>query len=274
VVDGACGVLPGRQRGIAADRRRRRARGSTPSSTLFIIGAKPAGADEEGNRREIDRRPPALHDGDSGKGSRDTAIWLTVLDIARHARPSLVFFVSSDGGFASAGGRRVLRPELRSEAADGNAANLTFYFDVDQLVDRLSCPTEPPEPVETLINSAPILAAVRAHLSGGDVRTDLSSWRDELGRAFETAPDELIPLPRRDETRAARVGETTLVATNRIFHVKRRYVVPVDGGGLSGERAAEFTVLLSLLITYVDGEIERVEVLSRGGLHGQAGLQL
>jgi hypothetical protein len=35
---------------------------------------------------------------------------------------------------------------------------------------------------------------------------DLSGWRDELGRAFETAPDELIPLPRQDETRAARMS--------------------------------------------------------------------
>jgi len=242
---------------------------------IFHIVPKPAGADEEGNRREIARQLPALHDGDSGKGSRDAAIWLTVLDAARGSGTSLVFFISKDGGFASKGGRRPLRPELRAEADRSGAASLVFYSDVDQLIGRLSCVTTTlPEPIETLIASEPAEAAVHAHLRDGDFRIDLTGWRSELGYGI-AAPDDLVPQPRvaagHDTPRVTRVGETTLVAFNRVWYVTRRYRVPAEDG-LSDEKTAEFTVLFSLLVSYVDDKIQRVQVVSRGGVRGQAGL--
>ncbi|NJQ04534.1 DUF4935 domain-containing protein [Streptomyces lonarensis] len=67
----------------------------------------------EALRREADRRRPARSSGKSATGSRDAAIWLTVLEAARDNPSSVIYFASKNSKDFGIGGG--LHPELASE---------------------------------------------------------------------------------------------------------------------------------------------------------------
>ncbi|MFL6125072.1 PIN domain-containing protein [Actinophytocola sp.] len=230
---------------------------------IFTILPTPPGAADEGNKREVERRPPAVVSGDSGKGGRDTVVWLTTLAEAQRCRPSNLYFVAKDRGFGS----KHLLPELQAEAP----SNLVYLDSVDRLLNRLSCPADPPLPPDELINTDLVQQAVRNCVSSGNFKIDLHAWPQELGSAPIDLDHELFPQPRKDETLACRLGEDVLVATNRVWGVRWRYLeVPrgTSDNGPGAEKTLDVSVRLALLAVFEDDELVRASVFSRGGLRG------
>lgn len=219
----------------------------------------PPGAADEGNRREIVRQLPAVQSGDgAGKGSRDTVIWLSVLAAANLLGYHRAYFIAKDKGFGDP-----LHEELQREAAQANAANLVFYADLDQLIDRLSTPAGPPEPIEDILAHDRVTGAVRRLLTDGNFRTEVADWVPRSnGWVFYSDNDQLSVEPRTDDTRTARIGEHTLVALNRIWRVRRVFPATPQ----EPEHEFEFTIQLAILVTYTNGVLVSAAVTSHGGI--------
>jgi hypothetical protein len=95
------------------------------------VVATPAGAGDEGLRREAFRLRPAR----LGKGARDTAIWLTVKE-AHGAAPAENYLLSTNTrDFADPADSRSLHPDLRGELAD---ENLQLATSVAHLLELLA----------------------------------------------------------------------------------------------------------------------------------------
>lgn len=224
------------------------------AATRLLVLDAPAGAAEEGLNREKSRRPPATA---NGHEARDVVVWLTAVQAARDARPSNVYFVSSDKGFCG-DDRRHLHPELRSEAP----SNLKFFPSVDELIDRLSCEAEVSSDVPA---SREVLAAIeQTAMFGGsddpnhDLRRDLWDWAPE-GATFSDLSTVAAALDAVRDVAARRCGTTILTAVDAVYRLDLRY-------RSQDAEAVQVTVRLGVLVTHDDGVLVGARVLARGGL--------
>ncbi|MGJ5800448.1 PIN domain-containing protein [Streptomyces europaeiscabiei] len=121
----------------------------------------PEAAAREALIREAERRAPAETRWDSkpGRGGRDVAIWLTVVDSAARNRRENYYFVSEDRAF---GGDSGLAPDLVRELKDypsGEVRNLKYFPRVEGLLSHLAgevaeFPGEPKISASRLVASA------------------------------------------------------------------------------------------------------------------------
>jgi predicted nucleic acid-binding protein len=230
--------------------------------SLFEVLPPPPGAAEEGHQREISRRPPAVQSGEAGKGARDTAIWLTALEAARTESPYNVYFITRDEGF----GEAKLKPELSQEAP----GNLVYFDSTDRLIDRLSCPADPPLSRDEMTNSGHVSGAVRAYMIGGQFRLTVQAWLPAGVRWPMELTDELSPDSSEETPLARRIGELTLVTFRSTWTLEREFLDVPDGGVRPGapgsHHRVRVTVPLGVLAVFEGGVFSRVHVLSEGGL--------
>lgn len=226
---------------------------------LFAVLGSPLGAAEEGDARESERRRPALPSGGSGKGGRDVVIWLTALEAAKDY-PGNVYFVSDDKGFKGDDGR--LHPDLVVEAQKGGRSNLVYCATVERLIERLSCPVDPP------VNLDATLRDVVKNVEFAALVSDRSGW--DRGQTSHEITWEVWDFPaagspgvhrrldgdevmhvRHDQVEARRVGDTTLTVARVEWTVKRRYY---DGVNAQGRSEIAFSVGTSILLRHVDDQ--------------------
>jgi len=226
-------------------------------STRFAVLETPPGAADEGIRREKSRRPPATA---GGHEARDVVVWLTVVAAAAAARPSNIYFVSSDRGFTG-DDRRHLHPDLLREAP----SNLKFLPSVEALIERLSCGAEP---IDDIGASREVLTAIeQTALHGGsdpnhDLRRDLWDWTpDGLNPSDLVSAGPSLVSERAVISRS--VGDTTLTAIDAIYRLDLRYRA-------EGSEPVAVSVRLGVLIVHDGGDVASVRVLARSGIrpHG------
>jgi predicted nucleic acid-binding protein len=230
--------------------------------SIFQVVEPPPNAAEEGHSREIRRQPPAVESGEAGKGGRDTVIWLTALEAAKAATPYNLYFVTRDQGF---GGPK-LKPELAAEAP----RNLVYCDSIDRLLNRLSCHADLPMPSEEILRSSAVIDAVRAYTSEGQFKLTAREWMPASVRWPLVLADELIPGSVLNEPAVQRIGESTLVALEHVWMVRRRFIDVPDGGVPPGMRPPEVTLVvdvpLGIVVVFEDGEPMRAGVTYGGGL--------
>ena len=221
-------------------------------STRFVVLSTPEGAADEGIGREKLRRPPAT----DGHEARDVVVWLTAMDAAKKVSPSNLYFVSSDKGFREKDSKS-LRAELRAEAPP----NLRFFPDVKSLIERLSCPSEPPAEVAT---KPEVLAAIEqtaiygGHDPNHDLRRDLWGWLPEGARRSDisSVAVSLVSDPRIESRRC---GDTTFTAVDAICRLQVQYRP-------EGSDPADLSVRLGVLTSHEDDDLRTARVLARGGI--------
>lgn len=220
---------------------------------------KPEGADQEGNRREIQRIPPAVNDGNAGsKGSRDTAIWLTVLAAGQVQQQGNTYFLTNDtSGFGDP-----LMVELRHEAINAGVRGLRHFTTIEAMLDELGHAAVLPEPADLLAASDAVTDRVRAYLQSAQFDLQMRDWHQDSRNMV--LPDTFEILPREDDSRACQIGSTTIVAFTRIWRVKRRYR---DRAGV--EQVATFTVQMTFTAGYEHGVLTEVSVPAVLGMLSQ-----
>lgn len=224
--------------------------------------AKPIGADAEGTAREISRTRPALASGGSGKGARDSVIWLTVLAAGRDLPQGNMYFAARDKGFDLP-----LHPDLVQEAYAKGVPYLRFFEDFDGIVDELSSPADLPKPVNELAAMDEILSRVRNYLQDGNFRMEIADWLPVAGGSpMETREDDIEALNGSGDELACRIGATTIVAFTQIWKVTRYYGLWTRDAGLGDERSFAFTIKLGLVANFEAGSLTAVYVVNRGGI--------
>jgi hypothetical protein len=157
----------------------------------FTVLPIPAGAAEEGLLREARRQPPAH----SGRGARDTVIWLTALDVHREG-DSRTYFVSANTKDFGRGG---LIPELRAEVV--RESDFVYCESLQALLDHLAARVSPPLRLSELRASEVVTRAITRNLTG-------SSWFFEILR--------LAPLPWGQKSLAAGPVEVELLTVEDV----------------------------------------------------------
>ncbi|MFG2441165.1 PIN domain-containing protein [Streptomyces sp. NPDC048508] len=124
----------------------------------------PESAAREALIREAERRAPAETRWDSkpGRGARDVAIWLTVVDSAARNREENHYFVSEDRAF---GGEHGLASDLvreLKEHSSGEVENLKYFARVGDLLSHLAGEAAN-FPDESKISDSQLVASAVAH---------------------------------------------------------------------------------------------------------------
>ncbi|WP_405569592.1 PIN domain-containing protein [Streptomyces phaeochromogenes] len=196
------------------------------ADVIPVILPTPAWASREALIREAQRRAPAYTRWDSGpgKGARDVAIWLTVLEAAAQSRDRDINFISEDKGFGgSAGLNNELKREIR-EWEGGTLENLRYYATVAGfLADVAADPVTPP-PVDLVGTSQVVLDEVRAAIESS-----------EAERALDTAAHSIIPHP--PGTSLITTTTSTPTAIRKIDRVEKVSAYAMEGFGWASFQA-------------------------------------
>lgn len=224
--------------------------------------SKPAGADAEGTDREISRTRPALPSGGSGKGARDTVIWLTVLAAGRGLQQGNMYFAARDKGFDYP-----LHPDLVQEAYAEGVPHLRFFDDFEGIVDELSTPTDLPIPLHELTAMDELLSQIRTYLKDGNRRLEINDWLPvQDGSPMATREDDVEAVHGTGDGLACRIGATTIVAFTQIWKVTRHYGLLTRETGLGDERTFTFTIKLGQIAHFESGNLTAVFIVNRGGI--------
>jgi hypothetical protein len=149
-------VTPGPLLDLASERAARRRQ----MTEVFDLLVTPPGAAEEGLRREAWRLAPCKSIGQDqvGTGARDTAIWLTIRDLANDATEPVYFVSANTKDFGKDG----LRPELAAELDD--PSRLVYLNDLAELLDEFGT-TQPDVDVAALGADDTVKTVIRLGLT-------------------------------------------------------------------------------------------------------------
>lgn len=148
------------------------------SDSFKAIDLPPAAA-VEALRREAHRLPPAR----DGKGGRDVAIWLTVLQDATGSNGPSYFVSDNTHDFARPDNKDDPHPELAAEIA-ATGAELSYCPSLDSLFAKIAPRLELTVEAEELLQSAPVDGAIRQAVDI-DVLPRLVVKRVDTGQLYE-----------------------------------------------------------------------------------------
>lgn len=214
----------------------------------------PANAWEDALRREVRRVPPTRE----GRGGRDAAIWIAVLEHARAEDAPTWFVTRNTKDFADPTDSEHLHPELLAELGDPPC--LRWVPDNDTLIASLATPAEGGFTVEELAALPQVTQALIGALEDSVLEAlEIPVRGDGLGRRYVAGPvtasaDEIM------EQRTFSVGGTPLAL------IAARWRVAFETGllqrlGQPGMVEERSTVTLELPVRmWLRGQGEQLQV--------------